>query len=526
MTAVSAGTEHAPTTIRTLVGDGRSETELYAGPQEDGAPAAPVVRTSLSILVPVYNEQYLVAASLERLAVLASSPVLERIEVIVIDDCSTDGTAAVLQAFMAARQQTDTGQISWRLLCHSENGGKGKAIRTALEAATCELCVIHDADLEYNPKDLLRIVQVFIDEPADAVFGSRFAGGDLRRVLFYRHQLGNKFLTTLCNLVSNLNLTDMETCYKAVRTDLLKSIPIVSNDFRLEPELAIKLAKRRARIFEVPISYSGRTYNEGKKIGWRDGVRALGAILQFAFSDEIYKEDEYGSQILARLSRAPRFNSWMGDVVRPFCGNRVLEIGGGVGNLTLELVPRWEYVVSDINPLYLQTLNSLRHQRPYLDVQHCDVTDIATFPRPAEGYDTAICLNVIEHVPDDRGAMKNIQSVLSPDGRAIILVPQGPWNRGTLDEVLGHQRRYTRDSLTRLAIDSGFRVERLLEFNRLGTLAWFINGRVLRRRTLSLWQIKLLNWLVPVIRALDRILPTPSLSLLAILRPATAPQAT
>src|SRR4029453_9561857 len=198
--------------------------------------------------------------------------------------------------------------ITWRFLRHATNGGKGQAIRTALAEATCEIAVIHDADLEYHPSDLLRVVKVFIDEDADAVFGSRFAGGDVRRVLAYRHELGNRLLTFLCNLVKNFNVTDMGTCYKAGRTALLKSIPLRSNDFRLEPELTIKLAKREARLFEVPISYSGRTYQEGKKIGWRDGFRALAAIARFALSDNIYKADAYGSQVLARLARAPRFN--------------------------------------------------------------------------------------------------------------------------------------------------------------------------------------------------------------------------
>ena len=178
----------------------------------------------------------------------------------------------MLAAFAAGR---GSSKLTWRFLRHERNGGKGAAIRTALAQATCELTVIHDADLEYHPRDLLRLVRVFVEEEADAVFGSRFAGADARRALFYRHELGNKFLTFLCNLATNLNLTDMETCYKAVRTDLLKSIPIESNDFRLEPELTIKLAKRQARIHEVPISYSGRSYQEGKKIGWRDGLKAL-----------------------------------------------------------------------------------------------------------------------------------------------------------------------------------------------------------------------------------------------------------
>src|SRR3954463_3255664 len=301
--------------------------------------------TSLSVLVPVYNERFLVAASLERLKVLASSPDLDRVEVIVVDDASKDDTPQVLEEFQ--QRLGPDPKMTWLFLRHERNGGKGQAIRTALAHATCEITVIHDADLEYHPRDLLRIVKVFAQERADAVFGSRFAGGEARRVLLYRHQMGNRLLTFLTNVVTNLNLTDMETCYKAVRTDLLKSIPLTSNDFRIEPELTIKLAKRRARIFEVPISYAGRTYAEGKKINWRDGLAAVWAILAFSLSDNIYRQDRYGSQILARLSRAPRFNAWLADTIRPYCGTSVLEIGSGVGNLTRHLIPRDRYVASD-----------------------------------------------------------------------------------------------------------------------------------------------------------------------------------
>src|SRR3954462_1416259 len=367
--------------------------------------------TSLSVLVPVDNGRFLVAASLERLKVLASSPDLDRVEVIVVDDASKDDTPQVLEHFQ--RDLRPDPKMTWTFLRHERNGGKGQAIRTALERATCEITVIHDADLEYHPRDLLRIVKVFVQEHADAVFGSRFIGGEVRRVLLYRHQLGNRLLTFLTNLVTNLNLTDMETCYKAVRTDLLKSIPLVSRDFRIEPELTIKLAKRHASIFEVPISYSGRTYAEGKKINWRDGVSALWAIGRFAASDRIYREDQYGSQILARLSRAPRFNAWMADTIRPYCGSTVLEIGSGVGNLTRKLLPRDRYVASDINPLYLQTLKNLVADRPYLRSSYCDVTDLATFPKESMPYDTVICLNVIEHVTDDRASLRNIGSVLA-----------------------------------------------------------------------------------------------------------------
>ncbi len=495
----------------------------------------PPAMTSLSVLVPVYNEQHLVATSLARLEVLETSPHLERIQVVVVDDCSRDQTGEVLKAFAAERgipwqsngpiengvelrARGTHGRFEWVFLRHVLNGGKGAAIRTALAQASCEITVIHDADLEYHPRDLSRIVKVFVEEEADAVFGSRFAGGEARRALLYRHELGNRLLTFLTNLVTNVNLTDMETCYKAVRTELLKSIPIFSNDFRLEPELTIKLAKREARIFEIPISYSGRTYQEGKKINWRDGFKALAAILRFWISDRIYTRDQYGSDILARIARAPRFNAWMADTIKPWCGQKVLEIGSGTGNLTKRLVPRGAYIASDINPLYLQSLRSLTSDRPYLDVTLTDVTRGESFPRIEGGFDTVICLNVVEHVDDDLGALRNIREVLAPGGRAIILVPRGQELFGTLDEVLGHRRRYTDSSLARLARQAGFEVQELLHFNRIGTPAWWLNGKLLKRRSFGLFQIKMLNLLTPLFRLVDRGLPFPPLSLIALLR--------
>jgi glycosyltransferase involved in cell wall biosynthesis len=475
------------------------------------------MKTSLSVLVALYNEQHTVYTSLQRLKILDTSTQLERVEVIVVDDCSTDASPTVIEKFKKEQTGDPGSKIEWSFLRHEKNSGKGQAVKTALDRATCEISIIHDADLEYHPKDLLRIVKVFVEEDADAVYGSRFAGGEVRRVLFFRHQLGNKFLTLLSNLVTNLNLSDMETCYKAVRTELFKSIPIESNDFQIEPELTIKLAKRRARMFEVPISYSGRTYEEGKKINGWDGVRAVFAVIRFALSDRIYRDDLYGSHILARLSRAPNFNVWMADTIRRYCGNRVLEIGSGVGNLTRKLIPRIKYVASDINPLYLQTLEALSIDRPYMETSYCDVTDISSFPHIDGGYDTVICLNVLEHLEDDRAALANVKSVLAPGGTAVILVPQGQWNFGTLDQVLGHKRRYDKESLQRLAEDCGFVVKEIFEFNRIGTPAWFINGRILRRRVFGLFQIWMLDLLTPLFRVIDRFLPFSGMSLIAVL---------
>ena len=352
---------------------------------------------------------------------------------------------------------------------------------------------------------------------ADAVFGSRFMPGGYKRALFFRHQLGNKFLTFLCDLVCDLNLTDMETCYKMVRAEFLKSIPLTGSRFDVEPELAIKIAKRGGRIFEVPISYSGRTYAEGKKIDWKDGVHALWAILHYATSDQIYVRDGHGGEILMRLTRAPRFTRWMADVIRPFVGDRVLEIGAGTGNMTAHLVPRSVYWATDVNPFYLETLDRLRPSRPYLQTAYVDAMEESSFPQDVP-FDTVICLNVVEHLSDDVGALRNIYKVLEDGGRAIVLVPNGPRLFGTLDEVLGHCRRYTEDQLTKVGQQAGFTVEKVLKFNRPGVPAWWLNGRVLRKTTFGLGQIRLLNFLTPLFRMMDSWLPLPPLSLIAIFR--------
>src|SRR5271155_474776 len=446
---------------------------------------------SLAILVPVYNEQYLVETSLKRLEVLATSPWLARVRVIVVNDASTDQTGEVLRSFRERLFEPGATSLEWIFQEHPQNQGKGTAIRTALQFADTDLVVIHDADLEYHPEDLLKMIPLFATEDADAVYGSRFLASDYRRVLFFRHSLGNKLLTLLTNTVTDLNLTDMETCYKMLRTPLLKSIPLESDRFGFEPEITIKLAKRGAKIFELPIRYSGRTYAEGKKITWKDGVKALGALLKYGISDKIYAQDEHGSEILSRLNRAPRFTKWMADTIRPYVGDRVLEIGAGIGNLTGNLVPRTVYWASDVNPHYLQRLEKLQPTRPYLRVKRTDATAAETFPE--QTFDTVVCLNVVEHLEDDVLALGNLRNALEKDGTAIVLVPNGPGLFGTLDKVLGHYRRYTREQLLTACTSAGFTVEKVLKFNRFSSPGWWLNGKILKRETFGFGQIKLGN---------------------------------
>lgn len=226
----------------------------------------------LSVLMPVYNERKTIREVINRVRAIELP-----LEIIVVDDGSTDGTREVLRG-LAEEQMAQV-----KFVFHPQNRGKGAAVRTAIEHAQGTVCLIQDADLEYDPREYFQLLEPIVDGRADAVYGSRFAGGGAHRVHLFWHKLGNQLLTTFSNAMTNLNLTDMETCYKVVRTDLLKSLALRANRFELEPELTAKLAKARARIYEVPISYSGRDYAEGKKIGWRDGVQAVWCIFKYRF---------------------------------------------------------------------------------------------------------------------------------------------------------------------------------------------------------------------------------------------------
>jgi glycosyltransferase involved in cell wall biosynthesis len=237
-----------------------------------GAPRAAVPLT-LSVVIPVYNER---RTFLQLLDAVRAVPIHK--EVLIVDDCSTDGTTELL------REQVDGVIPGVRVVYQSHNQGKGAALRRGFEEARGDIVLVQDADLEYDPREYPQLIQPILAGKADVVYGTRFQGG-AHRVLYFWHSVGNRFLTTLSNMFTDLNLTDMETCYKIFRREVIQGIPLRQNRFGFEPEVTAKIARRGWRIFEVPISYNGRSYAEGKKIGWKDGVQAIWCILRYAFRD-------------------------------------------------------------------------------------------------------------------------------------------------------------------------------------------------------------------------------------------------
>jgi glycosyltransferase involved in cell wall biosynthesis len=461
----------------------------------------------LSVLVPLYNEEEYVVEALTRV-LEAPLPDNVSLQIIVVDDGSSDDSASRVEQLRARYSETI------QLIRHAANRGKGAAIRTAIEHATGDFCLFQDADLEYSPTDYPRLLEPLISGTADAVYGSRFMTVGERRVLYFWHSVANRLITGLCNMISDLNLTDMETCYKAIRTSFLKTIPLRSARFGIEPEITIKLAQRKARVFETPISYYGRTYEEGKKIGLKDAFHAVAVMLRYGLSNDIYRDR--GPEILDILANAPRFNKWMADTIRPYLGNRVLELGAGIGNLTVQLSKGRHYLATDIDDEHISRLKSRLQYRRNVQVRNCNLVSPQDFATLAGSVDSVVCLNVLEHIDDDLLGLKNIHSSLAPGGTALILVPEGMSVYGTLDEALGHCRRYSEHELRVKMEQVGFRVDRILKFNRITRPAWFVNGRIFRKRTFSRFQVAAFDSLVWLWRRLDSKLPWGPTSLIAL----------
>ena len=453
----------------------------------------------VSVIIPAYNEAATIRTILER---VAHTPFAK--ELIVVDDGSNDGMRDILdaiQAEFAPHSQPlglspDAPACTLSVLSHPHNQGKGAAIRTGLRAVTGDIVLIQDADLEYDPADYASLLSPILDGKAEVVYGSRFAGSP-RRVLFFWHSVGNKFLTLLSNMFTNLNLTDMETGYKVFRTEIIQGLPLRSNRFGFEPEITAKIAQRGARLYEVPISYAGRTYAEGKKITWRDGLSAAWAIIRYNLIDEI---SSAGEKTLRRMAGMSRYNTWLWEQIAPFTGQRVLEVGAGIGTMTRHLLTKEFILSTELEPSYLERLRAAFGHHPNVTIHPLDLAD--SLPRwlSAQRVDTVLCVNVLEHIEDDEASLAHFFSILPSGGRVVLIVPALSPLYGTIDQALGHHRRYERDEIVHKLQRAGFLIEQTRFFNAPGILGWYLNSRLLKRRSVPHFQAQVNDFLVPLLR--------------------------
>jgi glycosyltransferase involved in cell wall biosynthesis len=424
-----------------------------------------VTQPQLSVVIPVYNERYTVRELVRRVVAVDVSK-----EIVMVDDGSTDGTSEILKTIAGRYPEV-------RLFQQPRNQGKGAAIRRGIQESTGEFLIIQDADLEYDPSEYPTLLKPLLAGEADVVYGSRFVAGH-RRVHLFWHAVANKGLTLLTNVLTNLNLTDMETCYKAFRTDLIKRIPLRSDRFGFEPEVTMKVAKLGCRIFEVPISYHGRDYAEGKKIGPKDAVSAVWTLLKYWVVSDI---GHVGQHTLARMSELGAYNRTMFDLFAPFLGRRILEIGAGAGNLSRFVLDRDYVILTDFETEYLHLLRRRFGTYENVQIRHLDLNTFTAADLAGDAIDSVVCLNVLEHIEDDRRVLKELFRAIEPGGVVVVLVPAHPELYSDLDKNLGHFRRYTETLLVERFREAGFIVEKSRYFNWVGAIGWYVFGRVMRR---------------------------------------------
>jgi 2-polyprenyl-3-methyl-5-hydroxy-6-metoxy-1,4-benzoquinol methylase len=450
--------------------------------------------------MPCYNEETTLKIVVDR---VLDSPCTG--ELIIVDDGSTDETLAI------ARSLTDPRV---RVFAQPFNLGKGSALRRGFAEATREYVIVQDADLEYDPAEFERLLAPLVRDDADVVYGSRFVGGSEHRVLYYWHSLGNRVLTTMSNMFTNLNLTDMETCYKVFRREIIQSIDIEEDRFGFEPEITAKVARRGCRIFEVGISYNGRTYAEGKKITWRDGVRAAYCMFRYSrmgsraneqsgFADFDHADSEL-AQTLDDLDVATgNYADWIASMVEPYLGDRVLEVGAGHGTITERIdKPSRKTVASDLSLRAASVLTERFDHSLTVDVVHGGVSAASR----GQQFTGVLFVNVLEHIEDDVAVLREVYEVLEPGGRVIVFSPAFPSLYSEFDRVIGHVRRYRRSTIATTLSRSGFNVPEVRYVNQLGAIAWWLWARKLGKVPTEQGPASLYDKVaVPIVRRVERV---------------------
>ena len=456
---------------------------------------------TLSILIPVYNEQAYLARLVERVQAVELPNDLQK-EVVIVNDCSTDRTPQVLRQLCEKFPNI-------RAFDQPVNMGKGAAIRRAIDEMTGDYAIIQDADLEYDPEEYPQVLKPLLEGHADVVYGSRFASREMRKVLFFHHKLGNHFLTFLSNWATGLDLTDMETCYKAFRAKVLKSIPIRSNRFGIEPELTAKVAKRGLSVYEVPISYHGRHYSEGKKIGWKDGISAIWTILKYWFLDDYTKE----SNALQEKHSPDSLRRYYRDIVRrslPHLGNRIMEVDARSGLISRLLPQREKLYVTDHRPECLDFLKNLYDGNAVVDVLSFDPD--SEEPVPHRDVESILYIHSLQKVAHEARVLGRLHDMLRPGGKLVLVVPRCTTLFCNIDKELGYRRRYTRKHLVKLLQEAGFNVSVCKSLQSAAFFSWYVNGVLLGRKKIGKVQLKILNALSP----LSGWLPLPGANLFVV----------
>ena len=458
-----------------------------------------------SILIPVYNEQAYLARVVERVLAAPLPDGVER-ELILVDDRSTDRTPEVIASLVARYPD------KIRAFRQPKNQGKGAAIRRAIQEITGDYAIIQDADLEYNPNEYSLVLAPLLDGRADVVYGSRFATRETRKIVNYHHKLGNLFLTHLSNWTTGLDLTDMETCYKAFRADVLKSIPLRSNRFGIEPEITAKIAKRGWTVYEVPISYNGRRYSEGKKIGWKDGVSAIRTIVKYWLVDDCFYDADSDGDAATTFERSRLSTQATVAKSVPFLGLQTLEIGAGQGEASRYLPQKERLTLADADEKNVKFLRAGYDGNAVVDVarlnldaspdERAPLLDFADLPSSPEiaptaqssqsaEYDAIVAFNRVDALRfDDADAFGRLRSLLKSNGRVVFTLP-----------ACGSES-YSEREIKRCLADAGFRAEKLERFDALSTLLGRRDDKTPSRKALKLYD-SLFRWT----RWLDNFLP-------------------
>lgn len=442
----------------------------------------------LSVIIPVYNE----ANTLLRLLELVQKERHEK-EIIIVDDGSTDGTRELLR---------DLSESNIRVFYNDRNHGKGFCLRRGIAEATGDIVLIQDADLEYYPDEYASLIAKIEEGKADVVYGSRFLGAH-RAFLFY-HYLGNRFLNLIANMILNTNLTDLMTCYKAFRRPAVQSLHLQADGFGIETEITAEVFRRRYRVYEVPISYNGRSFDEGKKIRAADFFGCLYWLLR-----AVFRGVDAGTDTLLKMRVMKNNNGWTSRKIQPFLGKEVLEIGSGLGTFSSYLVGKGGRVtLMDRNPEYIRYLEERFGGNPRVTVVAGDAQSVDACVGQRK-FDTVVLINVLEHIENDRLCIDRVRKILLPGGRLILIVPAHDRLYSEMDKNLGHYRRYERNRLIALLASEGYTLEKIHHMNFLSALGWYATFKIRKAGRMPLSMLRIGDMLIPATELLERKLTFP-----------------